>query len=826
MLIRVRGYHDGVADYLVNGQKSGREYHRDELDERVILAGKLSATDRIIQSIDSKRERYKTITLSFKEDFVDEGVLRAITSDFKKFMAAAYQDDELNFYAEAHIPKIKSYTHATIGKLVERKPHIHIIVPKINLLTGKHADPFGYYELSEKYLEAFQEHINHKYGLASPKDNQRGDFTDASEFISRYKDDNFNGNRNKAFLVELREAVIQSGLVSMDQLHALLTTYGKVSLGKKGTSSEYFKVTLPGQTKAIRLEHAHFKREFIELDQDGKRRRIALGAAGGYVKPVGTRPTPDEYAALLVEWRELRAREAKYINSGYKNFYKQYKVMAKSEKIAELARLESRFYQKHLKNAALDSPEPPGGDLKALRAAAATIRARRASEGAKRPRASSRIDEEMRRRAADSVEGQYAADLEDHKRSAKAQSHSEFGEIKQKLQVARLIAYLSKSHGLIPGKYKRTVGNDGSERIRCGNRNLNVSDFLTKEMALPWAEASKILRECYAAQLAGVSAHYQQLPNQDLWRFYQQWKKRLAARRRATIMRPIIEERRRSISTAKQHFDVARSRIEAKNIPPAEKRLLIDIAKAERVHAQKAARDKAEALLAAIRQAWKGEELYRRFLEDMVQTGVGGENAKKAAMLELQEREQDSARPGASFEGEELQLPGEPFWAVFILTYQVNLAGFIVYKLDGQDALIDEGRRVRVLQADNRDVIEEGLLLARAKFGNRLSLQGDANFKRRVVEVAFAKGIDVEFKDPELQRVHQDLKNEKAEAMRVGLEKMRSRVNAAHEETARAFTTAKDVSKQPAGTSRPPGAPTKTTSPLPYSEPPRPRPRF
>ena len=38
MLIRIRGYHDGIKEYLEKGQKKDREFNRDEMDERVVLA--------------------------------------------------------------------------------------------------------------------------------------------------------------------------------------------------------------------------------------------------------------------------------------------------------------------------------------------------------------------------------------------------------------------------------------------------------------------------------------------------------------------------------------------------------------------------------------------------------------------------------------------------------------------------------------------------------------------------------------------------------------------------------------------------------------------
>ena len=56
MLIRPNGGRDGIKKYLEEGQKEGRSYTRDELDERVILSGILEETDRIIQSMDKRGE--------------------------------------------------------------------------------------------------------------------------------------------------------------------------------------------------------------------------------------------------------------------------------------------------------------------------------------------------------------------------------------------------------------------------------------------------------------------------------------------------------------------------------------------------------------------------------------------------------------------------------------------------------------------------------------------------------------------------------------------------------------------------------------------------
>ena len=69
MLLRAKGRHDGVKEYLEKGRKLGRELERDEMDERVVLAGDLELTDSIIKSIDvaPNVDRYLSVTMSFKK---------------------------------------------------------------------------------------------------------------------------------------------------------------------------------------------------------------------------------------------------------------------------------------------------------------------------------------------------------------------------------------------------------------------------------------------------------------------------------------------------------------------------------------------------------------------------------------------------------------------------------------------------------------------------------------------------------------------------------------------------------------------------------------
>ena len=101
MVIRFGGGTSGIVEYLETGQKSGREYSRDELDKRVILSGEMRHLDEVLKEFpkDDETEHYMHITLSFKERKIDEETLRAIDKEFRQFVfAATGRDDEFYYY--------------------------------------------------------------------------------------------------------------------------------------------------------------------------------------------------------------------------------------------------------------------------------------------------------------------------------------------------------------------------------------------------------------------------------------------------------------------------------------------------------------------------------------------------------------------------------------------------------------------------------------------------------------------------------------------------------------------------------------------------------
>lgn len=975
MLIRIRHYREGVKEYLEKGQKQDREFTRDEMDERVVLAGDLDLTDALIQSMDSTdASRYMNVTLSFKEDELPREVLAEIVRDFEAFMFAAYRPDEYSFYAEAHVPRLKSYPDRKTGDLVERKVHIHVVVPALNRLTGRRLDPFGKVDQQTRFLEAFQEHVNAKYGLASPRDNRRVAFTDSSEMISRYKGDAFDGS-NRELRSSILDALLARDITRYEDFQALLGEFGEVRTRNAGRGNEYENVKPPGAAKGVNLKEYVFSREFVELSAAGKREALEARVHAEYVAPGQPRTTPAMFREALAEWHSSRAREVKYLNGG-SPFYKIYREASAAEQRTLLAEREFQFYQPYggLDGKAIDRGERSGfheqdawrwaerdggrgwgdshpghgreikaepgqrdrrgghgrggidvdadrphaapesadrvrglpfggvdghptrgqellpadpllelgveqaeradalrragdfvgagagerrgvglsaedrawrfvaermyaayqaGDPAAqarLRAASAAkftqyqfapppgaagtpapfgqrpgprsladiqgfdaigsmsferefLRAAPVNRGAEEnaingqpggvgvkpdrfqappswPAAAGDIVVPFNSRArtstgreADSVLDQLARDLTERRAAGGDAERAEFHEIKANLDAQRLLDTLSRTHGLIVDKYAITKGADGGDRIRAGTRNLNVSDFLTKELNLSWADAAQLLRTTYRAQTGrGIEAPSPQRaePTPALWREFMLQRSVFGQADRAAWAAQLLSEheRRDDIRSA---FRAARSAIgEDPKLSRAQIKAALSTARMTRVERETALSRTITIERDALRAARPSQE--DRYLAYLAARGQRGDHS---ALFELQRLRPDEPAPDARRLTIRPARPVQPNAILYdgpVITHQVQRNGDVEYSRNGDALLVDQGASVRLWQND-RDAIEIALRLAQQKFGPVLELTGPLEFQMEAARVAADARLTVEFADGAINRM-------------------------------------------------------------------------
>ena len=340
MIVEVGGGNSGIAEYLEKGMKQGRLFERDELDQRIVLDGDLELTHKIINSIeDNGQERYLHITLSFREDDISNDLLQSVTAEYKSLLMSAYNDDEYNFYAEAHLPKIQSIEDSKTGKMIERKPHIHIVIPERNLLTGNKLLPTGYTDTVNvkniPYLDSIQEYINYKYNLESPKDFMREGGNHSANVLSRIKGDFF-GEKQSQFKANLVDEISSGKINSLDSFQSRLSDFGEVKIRNKGKSNQYFAVKLEGDKKFTNLKHPVFSEQAI-------------------VSKTLPKPDIDTINARLADWQNRVSKEIKFVDFATPAFRQKYAKADLVEKSQLLTEREQNYERKYRQGASLNA---------------------------------------------------------------------------------------------------------------------------------------------------------------------------------------------------------------------------------------------------------------------------------------------------------------------------------------------------------------------------------------------------------------------------------------------------------------------------------------
>lgn len=362
MFVKYGGGKSGIKEYLEEGKMAGRELTRRELDARVILEGDLDICEHIINSRETDGEKYAHITLSFTEDEVklNPDLLKQIVADYKQFALGdgAYTEDELYFYAEAHMPRTKTEVKWNVEKkcyeTVPRQIHVHIVIPTANVLTNKRAAPFqrldkrfGEADRTQDFTDAFQEDTNAKYGLTSPHDpaHAREGFGGKADIISRIKADEFAGRklRNHDKLKMFRNEMLDRGIESEAAFKVMVTELGyefapKVAHGKDG---DYLRVRPTGSDgQYIRLDDDQFRTAFLNKLMPQKLQAYADKTADEYQanKPAAAL----ERARLREAWGD-RARAEKYMSYCSK-VHREYLAASPVDKKLLLSKLEAKHY--------------------------------------------------------------------------------------------------------------------------------------------------------------------------------------------------------------------------------------------------------------------------------------------------------------------------------------------------------------------------------------------------------------------------------------------------------------------------------------------------
>ncbi|WP_159084837.1 LPD7 domain-containing protein [Dongshaea marina] len=324
-----------------------------------------------------------------------------------------------------------------------------------------------------------------------------------------------------------------------------------------------------------------------------KQARLREQSSQHYIEPLtGEYKAGSKAHQTLEQWHTQRAFEVRYINARNRAHYN---TLLPQERVAFL---DQKRGQHHAGPASIDDHLRAAGDN--LRTAGEHLhdaqRNYRGSEPGIRKLIDRRTGRALRtlvqrytghQRAPASIRerslasdslGQYAIEFQEYQNGQLAEV--DIKQIKQELDPEQLLVSLEQSHGVMPNKYGISTALDGSPRIQCGSRNLNVGDFLTKELHLPWAEAKQILEQEYARQQGRDFAPISPCERDH---FEKQWRPTIEqARKKAWQQQMAFERQYRQQS--KLELKQRKSAIYADNtIIGSEKRVALSIARMNKV---------------------------------------------------------------------------------------------------------------------------------------------------------------------------------------------------------------------------------------------------
>ncbi len=728
MLIRINGGQFGIREYLETGHKRGRDASREQLDDRIPLRGDIDLLDTCIRRMNGTSDNYLHITIAFKEDHLDEPIYREILERFELFAFAAYKPEEYILYAEAHLPRLKSFIDRSTGRMIERKPHIHIVIPKKNLLSDGALNPFGMYYKTNKYINAFQEVTNSEFGLASPKEYRRTNLESESNILARYKGSLFN-EAGYDLKEEILIRIIQKNIPTLGELERELQAIGEVKKRNAGKAGEYLNIKPHGAEKGVNLKEYVFSNEFLALPFQEKKLRLAEENPN-YVERSSVTEPSRKHVELLEKWMEQICLEIKYLNSGNRKEYAHYFQLSKDDQRECLLRKAEQFYKKHKRpDFEIDTIKPHADESSILS---------RANRVETVPSDSPYVP------ILPPGTNPIQRSLDQRKESvsqSKLEAEAMLKEAKFNLDPKSLLAYAENHHGVIPGIYSETRSKDGSGRIQCGTRNLNAADFLTKELHLPWFKAADILAQIYSVQ---VNEGRQESSAALLWKEYVTFS--------STINPTEAIERVERSSLQNQKFEELRSRYRKDRsgirrdtkISAADRKSKLSLLQTTYL-AEK------EAILKEMRRE---EEIARaqlkipklqRFLEER----------EKVSRSNPVPESSETIVNNAAGKGDSLKAKAGNWRFIPLfrgLDHVIRINGAVDYLRNGKVLLRDTGRRVLAIQ-ETDEALEACLRLAVTKFGPKVRVFGREAFKQRVAEVAARRGMKLTFQDPALERI-------------------------------------------------------------------------
>ena len=287
--------------------------------------------------------------------------------------------------------------------------------------------------------------------------------------------------------------------------------------------------------------------------------------------------------------------------------------------------------------------------------------------------------------------------------------------------------------------------------IEAGDGTMVKASTVARDLSKPKLEARLGAFEPSTEQAERVQARreYKKRPVRsrantvELYAKYQEEQRTLTATR-GEAWEKARGRKDRAIDAAKRSNKLRRAAIKLMGGDRLTKKLLY-------AQAHKALRDEIQ----TINKQYKKEraDLYeqhkrRAWADWLKQKALEGDNQ---ALDALRARDAAQGLKGDTIKGDGEARPGHA-----AVTDNITKKGTIIFRA-GASAVRDDGDKLQVSRQATTPAVEEALRMAMQRYGNRITVNGTAEFKAQVIRAAVTAQLPITFADPGLERRRQSL---------------------------------------------------------------------
>lgn len=256
----------GWSHYVTNGTKA-KPRNKDLIE---VIEGDFEFGDYLCDN-NKYEDSYYSLVLGFRGK-PDKQILLQAYEDFKKHFFVGLNADEYHIDSIFHFDTDDS--------------HIHIRIPKQNLLTNTHLQLY-YDKIDRPRKELIQDYISLKYGFEIARETNREIIKEQSyEIVNKWRDDedrisfdfskkNFKKEAEQQVNSYIKEQLMSGHIDKLDDIKTILEEIGlNVERFGKDIKKDFSYVTVSNKTGKMRVRGEFYNEDFFKCTQEDRKIQI------------------------------------------------------------------------------------------------------------------------------------------------------------------------------------------------------------------------------------------------------------------------------------------------------------------------------------------------------------------------------------------------------------------------------------------------------------------------------------------------------------------------------------------------------------------------